>query len=181
MAMLLPNDLDFDSTGAQTMWPLPWIESCPLEQAEAIESETPTGATTFKIHLTRTTVDSVIPADDLAPPVILKSDITKALFELLASIWKSETANQSSIRRLKDNANYQRIVELGEDAIPLILEDLVSGAQPAFWFPALKELAGGDDPVLPEHRGNVPEMTRAWIGWAHERRLLEHVRPTQSN
>lgn len=181
MEMLLPDNLELSGTGADTIGPLIPIEPRSSDEFEAIEKDTPTGATTFKIHFVLTQTDMVISADDLTPPAILKSDIVKTMFELLAPKWKSETANQSSIRRLKDNANYQRIVELGEDVIPHILEDLVSGDQPAFWFPALKDIAGGEDPVSPEHRGNVPEMTRAWIRWDQERRLHRYVWFTQSS
>lgn len=131
----------------------------------------PTGSTMLAVHVSITLSDSPTPADHLVPKVIAKAHLIKAVFDYSASKWKEETANESSIRRMKNNDNYRQIVRLGEEAIPLILDDIMRDQQPAFWFPALKEISGVD-PVLPEHRGNVPEMTKAWIAWAQNKKIL---------
>lgn len=170
MAML--DYLDSHGTNSETMRsPLP-EERTPSAEWKDLVKHSLTGSVTFKILLVPTETDTASPGDDMTPKEVLNSDRVKAKFELLATNWKNETAHQSSIRRMKDNFHYRKIVELGDEVIPMILEDLEHGDEPAFWYPALKEIAGGDDPVSLEHRGNVHEMTRAWVRWARENQIV---------
>ena len=60
--------------------------------------------------------------------------------------------------------SYQQIVGMGEIAVPLILRELET--EPAQWFWALRAITG-ENPVPPESRGRVREMTQAWIEWGH--------------
>ena len=171
MSMPQPDYEDFSDTNAETMRS-PIQAGGPLPVAAIdIMGRTLTGASTFKIGLVSTQTVAASPGSAMSPREVLKSDLVKALFEWLASNWKNETAHLSSIHLLKDNYHYRQIVELGNDVIPMILEDLEQGDYPAFWYPALKEIAGGEDPVSPEHRGNVREMTRAWVRWAREKHI----------
>ena len=53
---------------------------------------------------------------------------------------------------------------MGNYAVPLILSELKR--KPGHWFWALKAVTG-EDPVLPEQRGRIKEMTKAWLQWGH--------------
>lgn len=171
MSMPQPGYDDFSDTNAETTRSPIQAGGPPQVEAEYFMGNALTVASTFKIGLVSTQTVAASPGGAVSPQEVLKSDLVKALFEWLASNWKNETAHLSSIRLLKDNYHYRQIVELGDDVIPMILEDLEQGDYPAYWYPALKEIAGGEDPVSPEHRGNVREMTRAWVRWAREKHI----------
>lgn len=90
-------------------------------------------------------------------------------FEELADTWKSETAHVSSASDILLSPSYQRIIGLGPDVVPIILESLER--EPEHWFWALTMLTGAN-PVRTEHAGDVRLMTQDWLEWARERRLV---------
>ena len=90
-------------------------------------------------------------------------------FEQLARKWKKETANLSSIQEIILNPAYQRIIGMGPDVIPFILQQLVRC--PGFWFWALRCLTG-ENPVTQQMRGDVAAMTEAWLNWGREHGYL---------
>ena len=57
---------------------------------------------------------------------------------------------------------YQRIIGMGQPVVPLILRDLEQ--EPEHWFWALQSITG-ENPVLPEQRGNLEMMAAAWLAW----------------
>jgi hypothetical protein len=64
---------------------------------------------------------------------------------------------------------YQKIIALGEAAIPLILDELVAeGDEPDDWFWALNVIAD-HDPVPAVDQGIIVRMAEAWIRWGRER------------
>ena len=66
-------------------------------------------------------------------------------------------------------APYQRIIGMGMDAVPLILEEL--HREPDQWFWALEAITE-EDPVPLEAKGKVARMAQAWIEWGKERGFL---------
>jgi hypothetical protein len=57
---------------------------------------------------------------------------------------------------------YQRIIGMGERALPHILGDLqVRGGQ---WFWALRAITG-EIPYSPKDAGRIPVMKEAWLDW----------------
>lgn len=91
-------------------------------------------------------------------------------FHRLTSQWKQETAPQSTISKVSMHPAYQRIIAMGERAIPLILRDLQK--RPHHWFWALSAITN-ESPIPPESRGNMRAMTEAWIKWGKARRYIE--------
>ncbi|MBI3822408.1 MAG: hypothetical protein HY289_06980 [Planctomycetes bacterium] len=85
-----------------------------------------------------------------------------ARFRDLVSQWKAARGHSSSINSWTKLPAYRAIVDLGPVVIPLLLRELEK--EPDHWFWALKELTG-ENPVTPEARGNVVEMTKCWIEW----------------
>ena len=51
---------------------------------------------------------------------------------------------------------------MGKDALPLILQELKQ--RPGHWFWALKAITG-ENPMRPEHAGNLKRMTEDWLSW----------------
>jgi hypothetical protein len=91
------------------------------------------------------------------------------LFRHLSAWWKRDTEFQSSPARVAMHPAYQRIIGLGREALPLILGDLEKTQAPWFW--ALRAISG-EDPVQAEDRGYIDRMTRAWIRWGTQRKLV---------
>lgn len=90
-------------------------------------------------------------------------------FRGLADQWKRATQVESSVSRIGMHPSYQRIIAMGERAIPLILKDLQQ--QPHHWFWALRVITG-ESPVPPEAQGNMRLMTQAWLDWGRKNGYL---------
>src|SRR6185436_14010617 len=60
----------------------------------------------------------------------------QAKFDALAAQWRRETAMLSSTSQIVMHPAYQRIMAMGEKAVPLILRELQK--EPEHWFYALR-------------------------------------------
>jgi len=90
-------------------------------------------------------------------------------FDRLAEQWREDCKHSSFVTDRAMHPAYQQIIGMGRDALPLILEDLQR--KPDHWFWALRAITG-EDPVPPESKGKLREMTAAWLKWAREQ---QHV------
>ena len=90
-------------------------------------------------------------------------------FHRLAADWKQRSRYLSNSAQMAMLAPYQRIIGMGMDAVPLILEELKR--EPDQWFWALEAITD-EDPVAPEAKGKVALMAQAWIEWGKQRGLL---------
>ncbi|MEK6705300.1 MAG: hypothetical protein AABZ06_05885 [Bdellovibrionota bacterium] len=90
-------------------------------------------------------------------------------FDILAATWEWNNSLISSVEQLILLPEYQEIIGMGKDAVPLILQKL--RAQPSYWFWALKAITG-ENPIKPEDRGNLSKMTEAWLTWGAEHGYL---------
>lgn len=90
-------------------------------------------------------------------------------FERYADEWRARTAHLSVLSQRVMHPSYQRIIGLGPEALPLIIERLV--VQPDHWFWALSSISG-EDPARPEDAGRFDAMRKAWIDWGQKRGLL---------
>lgn len=84
-------------------------------------------------------------------------------FHTLASEWRHATATIANVARKSQHLAYQRIIGMGEAAVPLILSEL-SQRGPGDWFWALTAITG-ENPITPEIAGNMNLMTEAWLKW----------------
>jgi hypothetical protein len=119
--------------------------------------------------------------DAMRPPSPLPYDpvATEALraqFRTLAEQWKRDRQGGSTVAKMMKNPAYIAIVEMGKNAIPLILEELDRDVD--FWFGALQQLAGGVNPVSDHSMGNLIEMRDAWIWWGN---TLGYYRTSRGN
>ena len=86
-------------------------------------------------------------------------------FLQLLSEWRKETAFQSSPRVITSHSAYQKIIDIGEPALPFIFEDMQENG--GWWYPALRAITG-DNPVRKDARGNRKLNDEAWLRWARE-------------
>ena len=59
-------------------------------------------------------------------------------FNRLTKQWQTQTGYQSSLSVITSHPSYQRIISLGEDVVPLILNELSD--RPDHWFTALQSI-----------------------------------------
>ena len=96
-------------------------------------------------------------------------DKIKDLFYDLAGEWKAATAFMSSATDIAMHPAYQKIIGMGREAVPLILQELQQNTD--HWFWALKSIVG-IDPVPSKDKGNIGKMRDAWIAWGLENGLI---------
>ncbi|HKI35851.1 MAG TPA: hypothetical protein VKA46_28605 [Gemmataceae bacterium] len=82
-------------------------------------------------------------------------------FDALVREWRATRGHTSSAAKMAKNAAYQRIIAMGNAAVPLILAELRK--QPDHWFLAINAITGAN-PVPPGSR-TVNEMVDAWLTW----------------
>ena len=91
-------------------------------------------------------------------------------FRALAVQWREETFGQSLAAPGILHPAYLRIIGMGEQAIPWILEELEErGGQ---WYVALQSITG-EDPVAKKDRGQRPRMRAAWHEWGRINRWID--------
>lgn len=83
-------------------------------------------------------------------------------FLKLKEEWEAGTAHLSSITEIAMHPAYQQIIGMGLIAMPFILNEMKK--KPGHWFWALKSITG-EDPVPPEQRGRIKQMTETWLRW----------------
>jgi hypothetical protein len=90
-------------------------------------------------------------------------------FSRLAADWKEQSRYLSNSAQMAMLDPYQRIIGMGQAAVPLILGELQR--EPDHWFWALQAITE-QDPVPPEAAGKVSLMAAAWIDWGRKHGYL---------
>jgi hypothetical protein len=104
----------------------------------------------------------------------------KERFEKLAANWKAKTKFLSNVTTKIFHADYQKIIGMGKDAIPFILNDLADNG-PNDWYWALTAITDVN-PIQPEMAGNMVAMTEAWLQWGTQAGYLkDYPRTTNSS
>lgn len=102
-------------------------------------------------------------------PASSRRDPRRVRFRSLAQQWRSETQWLSSTTQIAMNPAYQAIIGMGDEAIPMILEDLRQNS--GHWYWALKAISN-EDPVVPCDRGSLKKMRAAWLRWGETKGLI---------
>ncbi len=101
------------------------------------------------------------------------SSASEVKFRRLADEWQKSTAFYSSIMDIAMHPSYQQMIGMGPVAVPLILRCLKSeGEEPNDWFWALAAITS-QNPVPQESRGNIVEMSKAWLEWGSKNGYIE--------
>lgn len=87
---------------------------------------------------------------------------TERQFRALAERWYLDTMPLSSYVEKILHPSYQKILVLGKQAVPFIMDELED--MPNDWFWALRMLTDAD-PVPPTSAGNMQVMADAWLQW----------------
>ena len=95
-------------------------------------------------------------------PTFRVKDETERIFESLMMRWRNERVESSSGMEVFLNDAYQKIIGLGERAVPLILRELERG--PDHWFWALVAITR-QNPVPNSFKGNMTMMRQFWLNW----------------
>ena len=88
----------------------------------------------------------------------------------LAATWKEERGYSSSLTEWVLCPSYQKVIALGQSAVPYILAELA--VRPDHWFWALSTITGVN-PIPDEAAGNLRAMTNAWLRWGDREGLLD--------
>lgn len=104
-------------------------------------------------------------AISITPKKVLEAQL-KLHFEQLKKNWNRETFLSSSSDDIYNNSNYQKIISLGKQVIPLILKDWETTDN--HWFHALNMITG-ENPIKIEHRGQIKLMKKDWIEFLEPR------------
>jgi len=101
---------------------------------------------------------------ELKSRIIAKSSLERQ-FRQLSHQWENETGMLSDLSQKVIHPAYQRIIGMGQDAVPLLLNEL--SKRPNHWFWALRSITGAN-PVKPEHRGRIKLMAQDWLCWGRD-------------
>ena len=86
-------------------------------------------------------------------------------FRRFADEWERDRPRGTDVEQMTQHPAYQRIIAMGEPAVPWLLQRLAEN--PDHWFVALNAITGAR-PVPPESRGRIKEMTQAWLSWGRQ-------------
>jgi hypothetical protein len=105
--------------------------------------------------------------------VIVSSDATVELEDEFADLvheWRSETGFHSSLSKKFMHRAYQRIIAMGEPALPLILRELRD--RPGHWFYALRLIAGEKGKGVSAGMDDFDDARSAWLEWGYKNNYL---------
>lgn len=91
------------------------------------------------------------------------------IFNSLVQEWKTTRGSHSRVDKLVLNKAYQRIIGLGQPAVPLLIREMQQ--RPSHWDWALKAITGAD-PVPVEAWGDIRQIAAAWAKWGAENGLV---------
>jgi hypothetical protein len=106
----------------------------------------------------------------LTEVTVRRSGSPEEKFRRLRDEWFADIQYSSSGTEITSHPAYQSIIDMGLEALPLIIHEL--RGQLGHWFWALFKITG-ENPVLPEDLGNLEKMREAWLQWADKQSFGE--------
>jgi hypothetical protein len=95
-------------------------------------------------------------------PSLASLDDDRRQFSELADEWRATRRRWADVQEMVSHPAYQRIIGMGERAVPFLLGELSTA--PNHWFWALHAITG-ENPVPAESEGRLHDMAAAWIDW----------------
>ena len=136
-------------------------------------SESARNAVTARWARVKKQADFVAPVSPIEFVADARSD-KRFKFQDLVRQWRNQRGVTSSITEMAMLPPYQKIIGMGKDAIPFILDDLADNG-PNDWFWALTAITD-INPITPEIAGNMVAMTEAWLQWGKNAGFLKDCR-----
>lgn len=96
---------------------------------------------------------------------------TRHLFDALAEWWHEGTDALSSLNQKAGHRAHRRIVALGEQVVPYILEDLRDRG--GHWEMTLAEITHESPPIPTGYPMNALGTREAWLQWGRDRGLIQ--------
>ena len=92
-------------------------------------------------------------------------------FRALVKQWRRETELSGHLSKVVMAPSYQRIMAMGPEIIPLILQELSKSS--GHWFWALHNLVpDGEDPAENIGATTIKDASRAWLDWGQSKGYL---------
>ena len=88
----------------------------------------------------------------------------------IADSWQKATRHLSSPSDKYEHRDYQKIIEMGEEIIPVLLLNTRS-FRSTDWICALETITK-ENPVPVEHAGNTEMLRHYWLKWGEEKGYL---------
>lgn len=124
------------------------------------------------VEIPRTQMEYVhpdFPSDlvDVSPElknIVLDEDLFESVylrdkFISLYNAWESNTMLESSVSKIIDDRSFKRIVEMGDKAIPLIIEEIDRNPSTLVW--ALNLITNSN--ISTSHRLTISEACKLWV------------------
>lgn len=89
-------------------------------------------------------------------------------FTRLVREWQKDTMFMSSVTQMAIHPAYQRIIGMGQPAVPLILKEMSTNS--SHWFWALEAITG-ENPA--NDVSTFDEGVQAWLNWGYARGYLQ--------
>lgn len=86
----------------------------------------------------------------------------KHAFDFLKTKWLEETAFSSNSNEILQNPSYLRIIDMGLEIVPILLEEIQNGNN--YWLHALHTITGLN-PAAQEPWGRLNQMKNDWLVW----------------
>lgn len=89
-------------------------------------------------------------------------------FQVLSAMWAADTGHLSSVRQMARHPACQQIIDMGQDAIPLVLAEMAAGRHSVRWFWVLEKLTDHAVVVPEADQGRVDNIAELWLAWGRE-------------
>jgi hypothetical protein len=95
-------------------------------------------------------------------PAVAVEGNAERRFARLVREWKAGRDPTTIAARMVLHPAYQAIIRMGDQAVPMVLNELKR--EPDEWFYALAKITG-ENPIPDAHRGRFGLMVNAWLNW----------------
>ena len=90
-------------------------------------------------------------------------------FDLLYQQWYNDTMMISNMTTILLHPSHLRIIGMGKDALPFILQKMADDPGSGHWFSALDAIVDDSPKELDEAHNDGRKMRDIWVKWGKER------------
>ena len=101
----------------------------------------------------------------------MKNKEIQEKFELYKTQWLENTKFSSTLREMEADENCQKIIELGNDAIPFIFKEIKNEKYARRWIIVLRKITDVN-PIQYSNVGNMKGVVQDWIEWGKQNKHI---------